>query len=553
MDPAIIVSNNIQLQSPVLAGGRPRARGRLEEMRVLFASSEIAPLAKTGGLADVSAALPKALSEAGVDARVAMPGYTEALDRADGKQKAVPLGNILGLGEAAVIAARTPDTGIPLWLVDCPALFRRQGGPYADAEGRDWPDNALRFALFSHVVARLALGKAGANWRPHVAHVNDWHLGLVPALLAAQPRPRPRTILTIHNLAFQGVFPMEVFPRLGLPSERLTADDIEFYGQVSFLKAGIRFADRLTTVSPTYAHEILTPELGCGLDGLLRERADNLVGILNGVDYKCWTPDNPTALPFPFSARDLSGKRRCKVVLQDELGLGVDPDTPLIAFVSRLTHQKMADALPTAVPAIAVRGAQFAICGEGDRSIEQALRALEAAYPRQVAVRIGYEEAMARRILAGADIFAAPARFEPCGLTPMYAMRYGTVPVVRRIGGLADTVIGHGGGECSPKRKGTGFMFDPPTADGLTRAMDCALDLYRRPAVWRGIQRRAMRQDFRWIRSAQRYHALYAELVQELRDETAGVRIAAETAPGVSTVENNAEMLSSPLQRGSGA
>ncbi|MDX3966902.1 MAG: glycogen synthase GlgA [Bradyrhizobium sp.] len=490
-----------------------------DDIRVLFASPEVFPLAKTGGLADVSAALPAALSEVGVDVRVAMPGYTEALDLADGKQKAVPLGNILGLGEAAVIAARTPDTGIPLWLVDCPALFRRPGGLYGDTEGRDWPDNALRFALFSHVVARLALGKAGANWRPHVAHVNDWHLGLVPALLAAQPGPHPRTILTIHNLAFQGVFPAEIFPRLGLPSEWLTADGVEFYGQVSFLKAGIRFADRLTTVSPNYAQEILTPAFGCGLDGLLRARAGDLVGILNGVDYKSWAPDSPTARHFPYSACDLSGKRRCKADLQDELGFGVDADTPLIAFVSRLTHQKMADVLPEIAPAIAGRGAQLAICGEGDRSIEQALRALEAAYPRQVAVRIGYEEALARRILAGADILVAPARFEPCGLTQMYAMRYGTIPVVRRIGGLADTVVGQGRGEDSPKRKGTGFTFDAPTSGDLAGAVECALDLYRQPAAWRGMQRRAMRQDFRWMRSAQRYQALYAELVQNVGDD----------------------------------
>ncbi len=507
-----------------VARGMPAAlenKGR-DSIRVLFASPEVFPLAKTGGLADVSAALPAALSEVGVEVHLVMPGYTEALDFADSKQKSVPLGDVLGLGEAAVIAARTPDTGIPLWLVDCPALFRRPGRLYGDTEGRDWPDNALRFALFSHVVARLALGKTGANWRPHVVHVNDWHLGLVPALLAAQPAPCPRTILTIHNLAFQGVFPAEVFPRLGLPSEWLTADGVEFYGQVSFLKAGIRFADRLTTVSPNYAQEILTPAFGCSLDGLLRARADDLVGILNGVDYKSWAPDSPTARHFPYSARDVFGKRRCKADLQDDLGFGVDPDTPLIAFVSRLTHQKMADVLPEAAPAIAGRGAQLAICGEGDRSIEQALRALEAVHPRQIAVRIGYEEAMARRILAGADILAAPARFEPCGLTQMYAMRYGTIPVVRRIGGLADTVVGHGCGEDPPKRKGTGFMFDAPTAGGLARAVECALDHYRQPAAWRAMQRRAMRQDFRWMRPAQRYHALYAELVRGSGDQKPG-------------------------------
>ena len=511
-----------------VARGKPAAlenNGR-GSIRVLFASPEVYPLAKTGGLADVSAALPAALSELGVDMRVAMPAYTEALDLAEGKQKAIPLGNILGLGEAAVIVARTPDTGLPLWLIDCPALFRRPGRLYGDTEGRDWPDNALRFAMLSHVVARLALGEAGMEWHPHVVHLNDWHLGLAPALLAARPGPRPHTILTIHNLAFQGVFPMDVFPRLGLPSEWLNADGVEFYGRVSFLKAGIRFADRLTTVSPNYAQEILMPEFGCGLDGLLRGRADDLVGILNGIDYRDWAPDNPSAGHFPYSVRDLSGKRRCKAALQDELGLGVDPDTPLIAFVSRLTHQKMADVLPEVVPKIAIRGAQLVICGDGEPSIEHALRALEARHPRRVAVRVGYEDTMARRLLAGADILAAPARFEPCGLTQMYAMRYGTIPVVRRIGGLADTVIGYGG-VGPPKRKGTGFMFDVPTGEGLAAAIECALDHYRQPAAWRAMQSRAMRQDFRWMRSAQRYQALYGELVLGSRDQ----KVSSQTRP----------------------
>lgn len=485
-------------------------------IRALFASPELFPLAKTGGLADVSAALPAALAELGVDVHLAMPGYPEALDRAVGRQKSVPLGHFPGLGEAALIAAKTPDTGLPLWLVDCPSLFRRAGGLYRDSEGRDWPDNALRFALFSHVVARLALGKTDVTWRPDVVHVNDWHLGLVPALLAAEPAPRPPTILTMHNLAFQGVFPAEVFPHLGLPSDWLTTEGVEFYGRVSFLKAGIRFADCLTTVSPTYAQEILTPEFGCGLDGLLRARAIDLVGILNGIDYDSWASDDPSAVPFPYNARDLSGKRRCKAVLQQELGLAADPDAPVIAFVSRLTDQKMADALPDIVPLIISQGAQLAICGEGERSIEHALRALEVRYPGHVSVRIGYEEAIARRILAGADILAAPARFEPCGLTQMYAMGYGTIPVVRRVGGLADTVVAQG--EHSPECKGTGFVFDEPTAGHLAMAITRALDLYRQPAAWSDMQTRAMRQDFRWMRSAQRYKALYESLVRNLRD-----------------------------------
>jgi starch synthase len=481
-------------------------------MRVLFASSEITPLAKTGGLADVSAALPVALANLGIELDLAMPGYPEALDQAQAKQDPIPLGEMLGVGATSLIRARTPDSGLPIWLVDCPALFRRQGGLYVDAEGHEWPDNAPRFALLSHAIVRLALRDIGTDTTPDVVHVNDWHLGLVPALLAAEPRPHPPSILTIHNLAFQGVFPADVFPRLDLPAKWFTPEGVEFYGQVSFLKAGIRFADRLTTVSPSYAREILTPAYGCGLDGLLRARASDLVGILNGIDYNGWTPEDSTQVPHPFHARDLSGKRRCKAELQNELKLGADADAPLVAFVSRITEQKMADVLPQIAPSIRDRGGQFVICGEGDRSIERTLHVLEAAHPEQVAVRIGYEEPLARRILAGADILAAPARFEPCGLTQMYAMRYGTIPVVRRTGGLADTVIDHGTDEASSRAQGTGFLFDRPIAADLAHAINRAIDLYREPVAWRKLQGRAMCQDFRWRRSAARYRELYAAL-----------------------------------------
>lgn len=490
--------------------------GGTANQRVLFASPEVFPLAKTGGLADVSAALPTALASLGADIRLVLPGYPEALDRARDKTSPIPLGDILGLGDTALILARTPDTDLPVWLVDCPSLYRRSGGLYLDPQGRDWPDNAQRFALLCHAVTRIALGATG--WRPDVVHLNDWHLGLVPALLAAQPGPRPASVLTLHNLAFQGVFPAEVFPRIGLPSGSFTADGVEYYGQVSFLKAGIRFADRLTTVSPRYAREILTPEFGCGLDGLLRARADDLVGILNGIDYDSWTPEDPAGVPHPYSLDDLSGKHRCKTTLQNEFGLEADPDAPVIAYISRLTEQKMADLLPEIGPAIANEGAQLAICGEGDRSIEQALRTLQARFPRRIAVRIGYQEALARRVLAGADMLAAPARFEPCGLTQMYAMRFGTIPIVREVGGLADTVIGH---EEHTRREATGFVFQKPTAPALVDAIERACGHYREPVAWRALQTRAMRQDFRWRRPAERYFGLYAELAGRDEDDLA--------------------------------
>jgi starch synthase len=481
-------------------------------MRVLFASPEIFPLAKTGGLADVSASLPEALVTLGVDIRLMMPAYPEALDRAEDKKSPIPLGEIIGY-QTTLIPARTPGSGLPLLLVDSPALFHRPGGPYADAERRNWPDNAIRFALFGHAVARVALGTTGNQWRPDVVHLNDWHLGLVPGLLAARPAARPATVLTIHNLAFQGVFPAEVFPHIGLSDAPLGLNELEFYGQISFLKAGIRFADRLTTVSPSYAREILTPEFGCGLDGLLRTRSDDLEGILNGIDYGQWSPEDPACVPFPYGASDMSGKRQCKAELQRELGLVADPGVPLIVFLSRLTHQKMADLLPQVLPDVANQGLQFALCGEGDPSIEKALHGFGVQFPWQIAVRIPYEEALARRMLAGGDILAAPARFEPCGLTQMYAMRFGTLPIVRRVGGLADTVAGRDSLGTAVRKEPTGFVFEEATPEALLQAIGQATRTYREPLVWRAMQRHAMRQDFGWRGSAERYLEIYVELV----------------------------------------
>ena len=480
-------------------------------MRLLFASAEVFPLAKTGGLADVSAALPLALADLGVDVQLVMPAYTEALDRAESKQAAIPLHGLPKIEDASIIPARLPHSGLPIWLLDCPSLYHRKGGLYLDSDGRDWPDNALRFSTLSQAVARLALGTTPADSRTDIVHVNDWHLGLVPALLAAEGGVRPPSVLTIHNLAFQGVFPAEVFPQLGLPPHWFTPDTLEFYGKLSMLKAGIRFADHLTTVSPSYAQEILTPEFGCGLDGLLKARADHLTGILNGIDYGLWLPEDPVAVPYPYDVRNLMGKRRCKAALQAEMGLAQDNEAPLIVFISRLTEQKMADVLPSIMPMIEAQGAQLIVCGEGDATIQQSLKVLETTYPQHFALRIGYEEPLARRILAGADILAAPSRFEPCGLVQMYAMRYGTIPIVRNVGGLSDTVVRHEHG--SVNADATGFMFDEPTAASLAGAIESACLQYRKPVAWRAMQVRTMKQDFRWASSAQRYLSLYTELL----------------------------------------
>jgi starch synthase len=459
--------------------------------------------------------LAAALASLGVDVRLMIPGYTEALERAQGKGKPIALGNIQGLGQTRLIPACTPDVGLPLWLVDCPARFERQGGLYTNEQGEEWHDNAFRFALFSHAVVRVALGAAGIDWLPDVVHLNDWHLGLVPALLTSCTVARPRSVMTIRNLAFQGIFGADVFPHLGLPSGCFSPDGVEYYGSVSFLKAGIRYADHLTTVSPRYAVEILTPEFGCGLDGLLRMRSDVLTGILNGADYERWTPEDCAVIPHPYNVDDISGKQHCKVALQDELGLERHENAPLVAFVSRFTEQKMADVLPDIAPALVNEGAQLVICGKGVPAIEAGMHILAASHPQQVAVRVGYEEPLARRVLAGADILAAPARFEPCGLTQMYAMRFGTIPVVRRVGGLADTVIGHPGRSDGPQPLATGFDFELATGHELARAIRRACEGYREPAEWKAIQKRAMSQDFRWRRPAERYVALYAKLLQE--------------------------------------
>lgn len=474
-------------------------------MRVLFVTSELYPLAKTGGLADVCAGLPVALRRQGVDATVVLPGHEAALDRAAGLRTITSLDGIAG-ETVRVLAARTPDTGLPIYLLDCPALFRRPDGLYQDRAGRDWPDNAHRFAVFSRAAVRLALG--GLGEAPDIVHCHDWHAALVPALLANRAGRRPATVFTIHNLAFQGLFPPEVLAGTGLAPAHFHADGVEFYGQVSYLKAGIRFADRLTTVSPTYAREILTPAQGCGLEGFLATRRAHLSGILNGADYDVWSPETGRTLPAAYGPRDLAGKRVCKRMLQTELGLAVDPDRPIVALLSRLTHQKMADLLPEILPAIAARGLQVVVHGQGDPGYEDAIARAVAALPGVAVFRRGYDEDLAQRVLAGADMLLMPSRYEPCGLSQLYAMRFGTAPIVRRVGGLADTVIGHGPATIDVS---TGFVFDGDGVIDVVEAVDQARRLYAEPLAWRKLQRRTMAADFGWARSAAAYVALYAE------------------------------------------
>ena len=476
-------------------------------LRVLFATSELYPLAKTGGLGDACAALPAALVALGADIRPILPGYVSALDTAVHKRTLGPLpgGGLLLLG-------RTPDSFLPVYLLDWPELFRRPGGPYQDPDKRDWPDNLRRFAAFSAAAAQLAVQGDGHGWQPDLVHANDWHTGLLAAFLALHDGPRPPSMFTIHNLAYQGNFPLAEARALGLPDALLVPDGAEFYGQISCLKAGIRYADRLTTVSPTYAREILTPEFGAGLDGLLRARAADLVGILNGIDNELWNPAADLALPAPYDARHLAGKRAAKATLRHQLGLDPAAEAPLVVAVNRLTQQKMADVVLEALPALLDQGVQVALHGEGDPGLEAAFRAAAIGRESRLAVRIGYQEALAHRLNAAADLALTPSRFEPCGLTTMYAMRYGALPVTRPVGGLADTVtdIDTAHPEATA---GTGFTFDDPTAAALAGCVRRAGNLFRDPVAWRRAQRAAMGRDFGWEVSARRYLALYGDLV----------------------------------------
>jgi starch synthase len=482
-------------------------------MKVLFVASEAFPLVKTGGLGDVGGALPPALAAEGADVRLLLPAYREARARAD-RLKSVARLSLPG-GEAQLLETRLPGTRIVLWLLDHPPSYDRPGDPYHDAHGRPWPDNAVRFALLCRAACAIALGQTGLGWRPDLVHAHDWQAGLAPALLAHEPG-RPATVFTIHNLAYQGLFPAETFSALRLPPSLWSHAALEFHGRLSFIKGGIVFADRLTTVSPGYAHEIQTPEHGHGLDGLLRHRAAHLSGILNGIDDKTWNPARDIHLVNRYSARRPAGKPANKLALQTELNLAPDPQLPLLGMVGRLVAQKGVDLVVEALTRLDQWPLQLAVLGTGERRYEQRLLTEAARRPGRLAVRIGYDEPLAHRILAAADLFLMPSRFEPCGLSQLYAMRYGAVPVARRVGGLADTVV-----DANPDHlragRATGILFDEPRAEALAAAVERALALHRDRRLWRRLMLAGMRQDHGWRHSAAEYLRLYHRTFAEHR------------------------------------
>ena len=473
--------------------------------RVLFVTSEVYPLVKTGGLADVSASLPRALSNLGLDIRILLPGYPQALaaaKKAGGKEVTTLTtgGHTMTLWQT-----RLPDRNVPLWLLDCPALFDRHGGPYQNAEGHDWPDNAQRFHQFALAACQLALNQCALDWQPDVVHCNDWQTALIPALLHPLHQ-RPATVFTIHNLAYQGIFDAATFWRLGLPPALWHMDGLEFYGQLAFIKGGILFADLLSTVSPRYSEEIQQPQFGWGLDGALRHRHERLQGILNGIDEEIWNPETDANLPARYHRDDLSGKALCKRALQQCLGLPTEPDTPLLAFVGRLVEQKGVDLIEAVLPGLKDQGCQVALLGSGQPHLEVMLLDWQQRHPRQIAVTLGYDEPLAHQLTAGADMLLMPSRFEPCGLNQLYALKYGTPPIVHSVGGLRDTVFDP---SQHSSRKANGFSFEPASGAAFWQALERALALYRQPRQWQRLQRRGMASDASWRRSASNYTRLY--------------------------------------------
>jgi starch synthase len=478
--------------------------------QALAVASEIFPLIKTGGLADVAGALPLALAAHGVRVRTLVPGYPCVLADLERAEPILRYETLFG-GPARLLSARA--AGLDLLVLDAPHLFERAGGPYADPQGRDWSDNAQRFAALSRVGADIGQGRL-ATWTPDIVHLHDWQAGLTAAYLTYAEAPRPGVVMTVHNLAFQGQFDRRLMASIGLPAWAFTQDGVEYYGDIGYLKAGLRLADRLTTVSPTYAAEIRTPENGMGLDGLLRGRADRLTGILNGIDVAVWDPAHDPLIAAPYAPGHMAGRALARAALQRRFGLEPDPAALIVGVVSRLSWQKGLDLLLEALPVLLGEGAQLALLGSGEARLEAGFAAAAITHPGRVACVFAYDEALAHGVQAGADALVVPSRFEPCGLTQLCALRYGAVPVVARVGGLSDTVI-----DANPMALAagvaTGVQFAPVEAPMLEAALRQTAALRRDPTTWARLQANGMATDVSWTGPAGRYAALYRGLISE--------------------------------------
>jgi starch synthase len=497
----------------------------MKSLRVLSIASEIFPLIKVGELADVTGALPISLKPEGVEVRTIVPGYPSVMNSLGQVDGVIHLPNFFG-AEARLLRATSFE--LSLFVLDAPHLFARPGTPYLKPDGMDWPDNALRFAALARISADIGLGFV-PSFVPDVVHAHDWHGALALAYMHYSDRHRPATVMTVHNLTYQGVFPREMLAAIDLPPESFAMHGVEYYGRIGFLKAGLYFADRITTVSPTYAREILSDEGGMGLAGLLRDRSRDLSGILNGIDISVWDPSTDPHIPgcyYPgvssgFEAEVLHNRAINKAALQRRLGLQVAPDAFMLGVIGRLSNKKGLDLLLENLPAILREGMQLVVLGSGgNRSLQYCYRMVAQANPGQVSVMIGHDEGLAHLIQAGADALVVPSRFEPCGLTQLCALRYGTVPIVARVGGLEDTVVDvddlatTGGGQ-------TGFKFGPVNAENLGDAIQRAWTTYHDVAAWRRIQRNGMSTDVSWRNPARRYADLYSGLVEIPQEKVA--------------------------------
>ena len=497
----------------------------MKSLRVLSIASEIYPLIKIGELADVTGALPIALKSEGIEVRTVVPGYPSVMNSLGVVEGVVHLPNFFG-AEARLIRATSCELG--LFVLDAPHLFSRAGNPYLRVDGADWPDNALRFAALARIAADIGLGFV-SSFVPDIVHAHDWHAALALAYMHYSNRRRPATVMTVHNLAYQGVFPREMLAAIDLPPQSFTVHGVEYYGKIGFLKAGLYFADRITTVSPTYAREILSDEGGMGLGGLLRDRSCDLSGILNGIDTSVWDPATDPHIPgcfytdvsSGFESEVLQNRATNKAALQRRLGLQLAPDVLMLGVIGRLSSRKGLDLLLENLPTIVREGMQLVVLGSGgDRSLQYRYRAAAQAHPERVSVTIGHDESLAHLIQAGADALVVPSRFEPCGLTQLCALRYGTVPIVSRVGGLGDTVVDVddlaiiGGGQ-------TGFKFGPVTAENLAGVLQRACATFHDVAAWRRIQRNGMSIDVSWRNPASRYADLYSSLVELPQEKVA--------------------------------
>ncbi len=498
---------NARKKTPV----RVSAKGQAN--KVLFAASEVYPLIKTGGLADVACFLPMALRDLGYDIRIVLPAYRAVLasvhDVKVYSEMLVPDTDI----RYRLLETTLPDSDVPVYLVDIPALYDRPGSPYLAEDGKDWLDNAERFGLFGRVIKLISLNQAGLNWSPALLHCNDWHTGLAAALLA-QESERPAIIFAIHNLAYQGIFPYTMFDSLELADKFRSSDSLEFYGNLSFIKGGLVYADKLITVSPAYAKEIMTPAYGHGLDGLLRHRSECLSGILNGVDYRLWDPRYDPMIEQHYWLNDLHGKKINKRSLQQQVGLLEDDNAVLLAHISRLSEQKGIDLILDGLAGLLQeQQVQFVVLGTGDARYEQLLQAAAGNFAGRMAVVLDYNEVLAHRIQAGADIFLMPSRYEPCGLTQLYSLRYGTIPLVRKTGGLTDTVVDTSVATLG-NQTATGFQFHDATISDFLDAAHRAITMYRScQPCWKQIMRTAMQQEFNWEASARQYAGEYTDVI----------------------------------------